>query len=351
MSNAQFSSSNVYFGGPDLKKNNLHNILLQSIKETPAGGTIDWMCYYLNDNAILDALIAAASRGVQITIFVDANPRIPCVNEFSISYLRKHESHNFQLVAAYKRPLWEYFGLNWHPHFHVKLYFFSHPTPRAFVGSYNPTAGADELPANIINEIGDHSISHNVLVNITESEIVAKLHNYISKMHQRSFRTFARLNSWHNRTHRSGDWNVSFLPNVCGHPIRNLLNRKEKADIKCAVSHLKGPGIRRALIKALQLGKNLEILLDSTERRVPRDIITFIEQHKIPYYQLDMPPNCLMHNKFILYKNEHFSSVMFGSYNWSARSRYLNHEIIASTKNKDVVNSFNTRWNQLTAGN
>ncbi len=40
---------------------------------------------------------------------------------------------------------------------------------------------------------------------------------------------------------------------------------------------------------------------------------------------------------------------MFGSFNWSARSRLLNHEVIASTHNKDIVAAFEKRWDQMVA--
>lgn len=347
MSNAQLSGSNVYFGGPDLNKNYLRDKLLHSIDATPDEGNIDLMCYYLNDVSILNALIKASSRGVVISIFVDAAPRIPSVNDLSIRYLRKHEPNKINIIAAHKKPIWEYLGLNWHPHFHTKLYYFSHPVPQIYIGSYNPTAGADELSEEIINEIGDHSISHNVLVNIRDQDTVSLLRKYISNMQLRRFRSLARLNPWHNRTHSTEGWTINFLPTVVTHPFHNLLTKNEEAEIKCAISHLKGPGIKRLLEKALRSGKNLEVLLDSTERRVPRKILSFFDQNKIQYHQPTLPVNCLMHNKYILYKSATENKVTFGSYNWSARSRYLNHELIVTTDNKEIVTDFYTRWNQI----
>ena len=347
MSNVQLSGSNVNFGGPDLKKNNLRDILLQSIDAIPEGGNIVWMCYYLNDSSILHALVKASLRGVAITVLVDAKPRVPSVNNSSIHYLDKYATGNINVIAAHKKPLWEYLGLNWHPHFHTKLYYFSHPVPNVYVGSYNPTAGAGELSEDIISQIGDHSISHNVLVNISEQEIVTVLRKYTEKMQHHSFRSIARLAPWHNRTHCSQDWKINFLPTMGNHPIRNLLTTNEEAKIKCAISHLKGPGIKRLLESALRTGKNLEVLLDSTERRVPQQILSFFDQNKIQYHQPKLPINCLMHNKYILYKSATESKVIFGSYNWSARSRYLNHELIVTTSNKAMVADFNTRWEQV----
>lgn len=352
MSNAHPPGSKIYFGGPDLSKNNLRDILLQSIDGTPSDGNINWMCYYLSDIAILNALIEASRRGVAITILIDAHPRVPVINETSINYLREHASGSINLISAHKKPAWEYLGIDWHPHFHTKLYYFSHPTPHLFIGSYNPTAGADELDEHAISEIGDHSISHNVLVRINQANVISVLSKYASNMHGRWFRSFARFTTSHNRTHSSGEWTFNLLPSLCTHPIQKLLTKKdENATIKCAISHLKGPGIRRSLLKALQLGKNVEILIDSTERRVAKEYLSFLEQHRIKYYQPKTAANCLMHNKFILYDSLNESSVMFGSYNWSARSRYLNHEIIATTRENNIISAFKSRWNEITTNN
>lgn len=348
----QTSCSNVHFGGPDLKKYALRDILLKYIDQTPPGGMIHWVCYYLRDQLVLDALVNAATRGITITILIEANPRIPEINQPSIEYLRKHSPAQIKIFLARKKPVWEFFGLHWHPHFHGKLYYFSHPDPHVLVGSYNPTAGEDELSTHLLGEIGDHSISHNALVDITDHIAVSVLAKHIAALHQRWFRSFARFTPAHNQTHHAGDWNINFLPRLRSHPIQQLLTKNDKNTvIKCAISHLKGPGIRRTLLNALRLGKELEILLDSTQRRVSQEHLSFLEHNNIRYYQPTLPPNCLMHNKFILCESKNEASVTFGSYNWSARSRYLNHEIIASTCDQNIVASFKKRWRQIVSAN
>ena len=348
----QTSCSNVHFGGPDLKKYALRDILLDCINQTPASGIIHWICYYLNDRSILDALANAATRGVSITIFIEATPRIPEINRASIEYLRNHAPAQIKIILADKKPAWEYFGLHWRPHFHGKLYYFSHPNPHVLLGSYNPTAGADELSDQLLGEIGDHSISHNALVDISDNIAVSIFATYINSLHQRWFRSIARCTPSHNQTHHAGDWDINYLPRLRTHPIQRLLTKNDKpAVVKCAISHLKGPGIRRTLLNALRSGKEIEILLDSTQRRVSREHLSFLEQNNIRYYQPTLPPNCLMHNKFILCESENEASVTFGSYNWSARSRYLNHEIIASTSDGSIVSRFKQRWEKIVSAN
>ena len=121
--------------------------------------------------------------------------------------------------------------------------------------------------------------------------------------------------------------------------------------IKCAISHLKGPGTINALSSAIKSGNSIEILLDASERRVSQKFLSFLKQKQINYYQPLLPDNCLMHNKFILYEDDYQSSVMFGSYNWSTRSKFLNHELIAHTTNNNVIAAFKQRWQEIITNN
>ncbi len=342
------STNQIYFGGPDLQPNLLRDTLVHAIHQTPSGGEISWICYYLNDRAVLEALVEAARRNVDISIIVDANPRIIAINQSSINFLEKHAQSSIKLIAASKKMAWEYVGVNWHPHFHSKVYYFSHPTPHAFVGSYNPTAGQGELPIELINEIGDHSISHNVLVDIVNPFAVRHLKQYLTQMYRRWNRTFARLSTSHNQPYADQAWTINFLPSLRTHPALRLFDRIDPhATVKCAISHLKGPGMMRTLTKALKRSKNIEILLDSTNRRVSKDYLSFLRSNQIKFHQPNMPEHCLMHNKFILSQSKDVQEVLFGSFNWSTRSRYLNHEIVVSTTDAHVVKAFSDRWNQI----
>ena len=340
------STSKIYFGGPDLERHLLRDVLVDSIRNTPKGGHINWMCYYLNEPKIIQTLLDAANRGVKIVVFIDANPRVPEINLPGITQLREHSS--IKVIAARKKPVWEYFGLNWHPHFHTKLYYFSHPNPHTLIGSYNPTAGFEQLSHNLLDQIGDHSISHNALIDIAERDIVTDLNNYAGNIQKYWYRKFARVLPSHNKCHSNGEWEINFLPRIKSHPIKTLLNKKdENAILRCAISHLKGPGILGALTNALKLGKRIEILLEPSERRVSKSYLSFLEHNQIPCYRPELPKNCLMHNKFILYKTDKEQRIIFGSFNWSARSRYLNHEIIASTVNNNIFSAFQERWQQM----
>ena len=252
MSNAHLLSSRVYFGGPDLKNNALRDRLLQSIRDSSPNSTINWMCYYLNEPKIFNALLEAAGRGVKITILLERNPRTAAVNQFAIERLRKQSDNRITVIAARKKPLWEWVGIRWQPHLHGKLYYFSHPAPHIYIGSYNPTGGTEDLPIDIIGEIGDHSISHNVLVKLESENAIRALNSYFMYMSSRVYRSTARIRPSHNRTLFIDNLQFNFLPTMRTHPAHTLLTKIDPgAKIKCAISHLKGPGTVQVLKKSI----------------------------------------------------------------------------------------------------
>ena len=338
--------SNTLFGGPDKAKHILRDALLANIAAVPSNGQICWMCYYFNEPALFDALISAAQRGVRIEIIIDANPRCAGINQQCIDTFKKYPQIKISLAES--KPIWEYFGLKWHAHMHSKLYYFSHPTPHVLVGSYNPTAGTDKIKESLIDKIGDHTVSHNVLVNIDDKTLITCLLNYFNLMKFSHNRKWARFNKLNNTSHGTPMWTANYLPNLIKHPINSLFScNDDVADIKCAISHLKGPNILRPLINASKRGKRVELILDSTHRRISNKQLTQLDQHKIKYLQLTSDKNTLMHNKFIIYKSANEHCVLFGSFNWSKRSWWLNHEIIVGTRNKEIVSAFEARWQEM----
>ena len=342
--------THVFFGGPDLEKNALRNILLKAINATPAGYEIKWVCYYLNDPDIVDAIVNAVNRGVNVSIILDAHPRIPDINQYAIDTLCSLNSDLLTFLLASNQRLWKYVGVDWHPHLHSKFYYFSHPQPHAYIGSYNPTADKYHTGAKFTGEIGDHSISHNVLVKITETGSIRTLLEYYSRLTHVTSRRYARFSCLHNKTHRSDQWSISFLPRFRSHPADALFKTISPGTrIKCAISHLKGPGTLKAFKRAIKHNADIELLIETSQRRTDNNRLTSLRNANVKVYQPRFPQDCLMHNKFILYQSPNLQCVMLGSFNWSTRSRLLNYEIIATTSNPGIFNAFEARWNQLVA--
>lgn len=261
---------------------------------------------------------------------------------------KAHSDIKISVVTS--KPIWEYIGIKWHAHMHSKLYYFSHPRPHALVGSYNPTTDTQAIDAQLIKKIGDHTISHNVLVNIDNNKILTAILKYFRRIDSKHYRRWPRFCSSDNRIFRDSTWSVNFLPRLVTHPVNLLLKQNDNnAKILCAISHLKGPNIIKPLIKASERGKQIELILDSTQRRVPKKLLDQLELHNIKYKQLNSDQHCLMHNKFIIYKSNETHCVLFGSFNWSIRSWWLNHEIIVTTQDRNIISSFENRWQEMLA--
>ena len=340
------NSSVVYFGGPDKEKHTLRDTLLKHIQNVPANGKIYWMCYYFNEPILFDALIAASNRGVEIKLIIEGNPRSSEVNVSCFKVLS--EQTNISIAIKTSKPFWRYLGIHWHGHMHAKMYYFSHPNPCVLIGSYNPTSDPHDINSHLIDQIGDHTISHNVLVKTHENVVTSNLIKHFCKIYDSTgYLRFSRLN---NLTHTSSEWHINFLPRYKSHSVSHLLSSKDKnVLIKCAISHLKGPAILDPLIKASRSEKIIEIIIGASKRRINQNTLTKLEQHKIKYRLITTDNHKLMHSKFIIYQSNKEYCVLFGSFNWSSRSWWLNNEIIACCRDEAVIRAFEQRWNEMLA--
>ena len=338
--------SQTIFAGPDKKTQLLRDTLLKQVNNTPSGGTIRWMCYYFYEPVLLDALISAAKRGVKIEIIVEGRPRTQPVSQLCREMFEQHPCIDITYVQ--QKSVWEYMGITWHPHMHSKLYYFSHPTPHVLVGSYNPTAGPESMNESLVDQIGNHALSHNVLVRLDDASIVEHLLDYVMKMKRKSFAHTARISNSRRRHYSDKYYQIYFLPRLASHPVTRLLAKKTRnAQIRCAISHLKGPAIARPLLAAARHGNHVEIILGQSKRRVSGRQLSLLDKHEIKYHQLDNGSNLLMHNKFIICQSPGEHGVLFGSFNWSMRSWWLNHEILVYTKDNNIVNAFEQRWQEM----
>ena len=56
-----------------------------------------------------------------------------------------------------------------------------------------------------------------------------------------------------------------------------------------------------------------------------------------------------MHNKFMLLESATETSVLFGSFNLTRTSRWLNHEVLMRSGNLELVAAFSRRWHEMLA--
>jgi phosphatidylserine/phosphatidylglycerophosphate/cardiolipin synthase-like enzyme len=330
----------VHFGGPDKPVAALAQLLLASIENVPPGGEIHWITYYFGNHQLAQSLLAASRRGVKVALNIDAHPRRPDVNRGVIELLRG-------LAGA---PKWGLRVLR-HMlpcHVHEKLYYFSHPRPAIYVGSYNPSGNRDDS-AELVEDIGDQDRGHNLLVEIGDESAVSFLRSHMQAMHVLGHGPFERLKSNSNDAYSSARLGIWFYPRrKTGIHIDALKDRALRT-VRVAASHFRDPTVAHRLVKLAAEGVQVELMCHESQRRVPLKIEKLLLNSGVQFVRYRHEDRLPMHNKFILLETERETSVLFGSLNLTRTSRWLNHEVLLKCSDTDLVAAFFTRWHDIQA--
>jgi len=335
----------LYLGGPGQPRGRLRDVLAEYVAAVPAGGEIDWVTYYFRDRRLAQALLDADRRGVRVRLTLEGAPRTRHANDRVLGLLGGTQGLGEGLRVVTHRPVP---GLRWKPHLHEKLYCFSHPAPVALVGSFNPSGDDPEEEPAIIEEILDHDRGHNALVAIHDPKLVQGLIHHARQVQDGGHGRLERFRRELNRPLASGDSAIHFWPRVSGNPISRLLRQfGSGARIRVAASHIKGPGITKDFIGLARRGAALEILAESTHRRVPPKIASRLSDAGIRLRRFEHPENLPMHNKFVLAEEGGQRWTVFGSCNWTSRSRWLNHEIGVISTDPALFETFSRCWDTM----
>lgn len=338
----------IYFGGPDQPPGRLRNVLAERIAAVPAGGAIDWVTYYFRDRRLAAELLRAHHRGVKVTITLEGHPRTPDANHEVIAMLGGPQGlgKGFRTVSVTGVPTLS--GKRLQPRLHEKLYCFSHPKPVAFIGSFNPSGDHPEERPDIIYEIGDQDRGHNVLVGLKDLSLVDGLVRHARWVNRARHGFFSRFFTNGKHTLRAGDTEVHFLPRLRPHAVARFLGLfGEGSRIRIAASHLRGRSTVKVITRLARRGAALEILAEPTLRRVPAEVEQHLISAGIPFRRVNHPGGMPMHNKFVLIEKSSHRWVVFGSYNWTTRSYWLNQEICAISADSELFNAFAQRWEVL----
>ncbi len=342
------SENPVHFGGPDRPVGYLRDLLAQRIARVPEGGSIDWVTYYFRDRRLAAALVDAHRRGVEVRVTLDGCPRTPHANDAVIELLRDGLGAGLRVVRSRldATPL----GKIARPRLHEKLYCFSHPSPVAWVGSFNPSSDSPEADPKLIEAIGDHDRAHNLLVELRDPDLVASLANHARSLHGARHGCFDRLAPSANRALRKGGYSIHFWPRARRHPILKLLLELERGSrVRIAASHISGSSSLRGICALPARGVKVEILAESTRRRVTAEAERRLIGAGIPLRRLAGDEWIPMHNKFALVETARSKSTIFGSFNWSEPSYRFNREIGVVTEDPLLFETFAERWDQLIA--
>lgn len=344
------SPSRAHFGGPDTAPGALRERLREAVRGVPRGGSIDWVTYYLRHRPLAHELLSAHSRGVEVRVTIEGRPRTPRGNERVIALLSGPQGLDAGFRAVEHRGLKALGGASWRPFLHEKIYCFSHPRPVAYVGSYNPTGDDPEEDPELMREAGDLERGHNLLVEIDDPAIVRGLVAHARHMHRSPHGALERLARAPYRVLRGQDLEVHFWPRLTPHPVARLLRawgRGTRARI--VASHLKGSRSTRMLAALARRGIQLEILADASRRRVPEKAERRLVAAGVDFQRVCPPGDLPMHNKFALIESTTERRVVFGSVNWTERSRWLSHEVAVISRDPDLYAAFAERWKVMQA--
>jgi len=340
------TARDVYFGGPDRPPGCLRDLLSERIDAVPSGGAIDWVTYYFRDRRLAAGLVRARMRGVKVRVTLDGSPRTPRANARMIDLLGEALDGDLRVVRAASDD-W-FWGRRLRPRLHEKLYIFSDPEPTAFIGSFNPSGDEPELEPDIIREIGDQDRGHNLLVALRDPELVAPLVEHARALHRNRHSVLDRFRPSASRVLQSPGLSLHFLPRWGPHPVDVQLARCGAGHrVRIAASHLSGAASVRVLTALAERGAQIEILAGATERRVPPGVEEQLRSAGVSFERLVHSEGFPMHAKFALIDGRDDHCVIFGSFNWTQRSRHLNREIAAIATDRELFRAFSDHWDSI----
>ncbi len=328
----------------------MRDLLLDRVRKAPPGSSIDWVTYYLRHRPLTEELVRARERGVRVRVAIEAAPRIPGANHAAIERLKGPGGlgDGFRAIAHPNVP-----GFSWRPVLHEKLYCFSHPAPVALIGSYNPVTddsegASDDLARDVLARIGDMEQGHNALVEIGDARLVAGLVAHVRALHGGSHGLLERFARAPFQSLTSGDTRVHFWPRTGAHPLLRQLRHSERGTrIRIAASHLRGTSAWRDLSRLAKAGFSVTILCDASPRRVQPTLARHLASVGIDIRPVFPVGGVPMHHKFLLVDGTVGQLSVFGSYNWTDRSRWLSHEIAVASRSPSLFTAFAEVWDGL----
>lgn len=338
----------VHFGGPDRPDGALRDLLADRLAAVPAGGRVDWVSYYFRDRVLARALVDAARRGVEVTLVLEGRPRVARANDDVIALLAARDALGARLRRIAMPGIPSPPGLAWKPQLHEKIYCFSHPEPVAFVGSFNPSGDRPEQHPDVLARIGDHHIAHNALVELRKLPIAACLAGHVRALHRDGPWWFGRLGQERQRDFDFGATQVHFWPRRGPHPVERLLDQYGPGSrVRIAASHIRNPRSVACLARLARRGARVEVTAEHTLRRVPRRMERRLSAAGIGFERIGAAANVPMHLKFVLAENGGRQHAVFGSFNWTLPSYWLNHEVAVIAQDEGVFAALDRRWREL----
>ena len=178
--------------------------------------------------------------------------------------------------------------------------------------------------------------------------LVEELVKHARQLHRSPLGLFYRFSADANRAIRGTDTTIYFWPRIRPHPVIKFLSQiNDSARVRVAASHIRAGEAADVMIGLARRGATLEILAESTPRRVTPKVERRLASAGIRFRRIKNPEHLPMHLKFVLVEESGQSWSIFGSFNWTKPSFWLNHEIAAISNDPMVFKAFANRWDVL----
>jgi phosphatidylserine/phosphatidylglycerophosphate/cardiolipin synthase-like enzyme len=102
-----------------------------------------------------------------------------------------------------------------------------------------------------------------------------------------------------------------------------------------------------ALRAARRNGASVSLIVHATERRVPEAILQNLDREGIQATRMGNTHDIPMHNKFVIVQQDEQAHAWLGSYNYNAKSRWLNDELLVRTEERYAVELLARRFREL----
>jgi phosphatidylserine/phosphatidylglycerophosphate/cardiolipin synthase-like enzyme len=334
---SRFSRPGLHLGGPGEAPRALRDLLAAHVRAVPSGGRIAWLTYYFRDRDLARDLLDAHERGVDVRVLLEGRTRTRGANRAVVEMLRPVLGRRLRVVD---RP----YGLR----VHAKIYLFAGPERHALIGSFNPSSDAVELEPHVIDEIGDQDRGFNLLVSLPDEALVDWLFEQTDRLHASRFARLGRFPlAWPRAWQRDGEA-VWLLPRFAGSPLLERLHGLPRgARVRLAATHLSGRVALRSLVALAARGVRIEVLAESTERRVPRATLDPLRAAGIAITRVAARPHVPMHAKLTLIDAPGEREAWYGSANWSDRSFRRNFEVLARTRDGALLDGLEAYWERI----
>lgn len=339
----------VHFGGPGRAPGALRDLLARRLAALPGGGRVDWVSYYFRDRRLAHELARARRRGVDVRVTLEGFPRTARANRAVIALLDDALGDGLRVVRS-RADRWPR-GKFWRARLHEKLYCFSHPTPVAFIGSFNPSGDDPEEAPDVVREIGDQDRGYNDLVEIRDAAVASALALHTRRLHAGHHGVLARLSPASNRVLRGAGLEIHFTPRLRPAAVLRLARGLARGSrLRIAASHLSGRAATGCLTGVARRGGRVEIVAEATPRRVPPQVEARLAAEGIAIRRLAHPQGVPMHDKFALVEDPVGGPrIVFGSFNWTQPSLRHNREVCAISRDAGLFAAFEARWRELSA--